>query len=817
MLIKLWCCKSDAAVTEEQNRETFLPSSTRGDNTSKGRSSSSSSRRHSRNKKHEQTDAIEPDDSNKTATLGSSYSSAGGILLDDDRDRSNDGKKTSWEKRVIISTPSSTAVSSTNPAVVGTKVILNEPSEPSVTTTTTTAARCIVSGCWQDLMENEEHSCSSEHNSSSSNHEPQSTIDASHHSMARQISHVIRKKSMDMTAHSTSSATNLRQSNLSKRSSIKLGSFYSDESAKQAQIRRQEYKHYNYIFTENLDEDDQELQDKIVDWSSRHTTLQKLRSVHNIISSHGLYNNQDLQQDILKGLKRREWLESLVALDPRRQIHLYFTEVARAGGPLQDPLTKAPVSIIRGFRRASSFSVWRPTSLDAIQLMMTGKATGKGLEVKGKSAKKGRLSGLIPFIQIHQDLHKNVGKLGLSKEGRIHVYYKNDDIRSRALKLFMNVIRDMVSLPIFLPNDSSRDLNQEYRWEVSDYGIYRLNKSGFGLDISERVFYQACVMEQDITRTGDLETGRPSEPNFQSMNFESTRKYNGIGPRTVVFQLDENEPLKPQTFVVAYEENNSVTPVASDFDCFTVGTRGVTFDQPIVKEQVELMKWMIERIDKVLTTQKKNASWASHWFNVLDQPDQRRKIDMPRFGFGDPKSYEMMAGAVTRFAHNKNGAVRHGAECFNYKFPQDIDDKLLVIADSGFIDDTNRPFKYMTPSELQEFMLNQIDDGYIFPLNPKWIVADQGWKRVYDKMMSCQDDSTKTSLESWYPRDSGVRELIESVYSKHPDGFQDLSGEKLEGTEALDLMKQKLRRKAILRRAVIKIRTARMLASSAAS
>ncbi|GFH47786.1 hypothetical protein CTEN210_04261 [Chaetoceros tenuissimus] len=810
MLIKLWCCKSDSTVTE-QNRETFLPS--RGDDTSKkGQSPSSSSRLHSRNKKHEKTDVMEPDYSNKTTTLGSSYSSAGGILLDDDRDRSNDGKKTS-EKRVMISTPSSsTAAVTSSSAVVGTKVILNETSTPPPTS----AARCIVSGCWQDLMEDEVRSFSSDHDDTS-NHDPQSTIDASHHSMVKQISHVIRKSSMDMTVHSTSSAANLRQSNLSKASSIKIGSFYSDESAKQAQIRRKEYKHYNHIFTENLEKDDQELQDKIVDWSSRHQTLQKLRSVHHIISSHGLYKEQDLQQDILKGLKRREWLESLVALDPRRQIHLYFTEVARAGGPLQDPLTKAPVSIIRGFRRASSFSVWRPTSLDAIQLMMTGKATGKGLEVKGKSAKYGRLSGLIPFIQIHQDLHKNVGKLGLSREGRIHVYYQNDDMRCRALKLFMNVIRDMVSLPIFLPNDSSRDLNQEYRWEVSDYGIYRLNKSGFGLDISERVFYQACVMEQDITRTGDLETGRPSEPNFQSMNFESTRKYNGIGPRTVVLQLDDDEPLKPQTFVVAYEENNSVTPVASDFDCFTVGTRGVTFDQPIASEQVELMKWMIESIDKVLTTQKKNASWASHWFNVLDQPDHRKKIDMPRFGFGDPKSYEMMAGAVTRFAHNKNGAVRHGAECFNYKFPQDIDDKLLVISDSGFIDDTNRPFKYMTPSELQEFMLNQIDDGYIFPLNPKWIVADQGWKRVYDKMMSCQDESTKTSLESWYPRESGVRELIELVYSKHPEGFQDLSGEKLEGTEALDLMKQKLRRRAILRRVVIKIRTARMLASSASS
>merc|ERR1719445_886145 len=131
---------------------------------------------------------------------------------------------------------------------------------------------------------------------------------------------------------------------------------------------------------------------------------------------------------------------------------------------------------------------------------------------------------------------------------------------------------------------------------------------------------------------------------------------------------------------------------------------------------------MIESIVKILGRQDGETSWASHWFNVLKQPDDRRKIKTPRFGFGDPKSYKIMEGAVTRFTHNKNGAVRHGAECFNYKMPQDLDDKLLVIADSGDIDGTNRPCKYMTTEELQEFMLKKIDDGYIFPLNPKWIV-----------------------------------------------------------------------------------------------
>ena len=35
-----------------------------------------------------------------------------------------------------------------------------------------------------------------------------------------------------------------------------------------------------------------------------------------------------------------------------------------------------------------------------------------------------------------------------------------------------------------------------------------------------------------------------------------------------------------------------------------------------------------------------------------------------RYGFGDPKSYDLMAKAVERL--HFCGAVRHGAECFNF-------------------------------------------------------------------------------------------------------------------------------------------------------
>ena len=45
-------------------------------------------------------------------------------------------------------------------------------------------------------------------------------------------------------------------------------------------------------------------------------------------------------------------------------------------------------------------------------MMMAGKATGKGLNVKGKSAKRGVLSGYVPFLQISDEAHKS--KMGTS-------------------------------------------------------------------------------------------------------------------------------------------------------------------------------------------------------------------------------------------------------------------------------------------------------------------------------------------------------------------------------------------------------------------
>ena len=88
------------------------------------------------------------------------------------------------------------------------------------------------------------------------------------------------------------------------------------------------------------------------------------------------------------------------------------------------------------------FSVWRPTSMIALRMMLEGRATGKGLNVKGKSARQGELSGFVPFLQISEEAHKH--KVGTSpKEARIRVYYQSSESREAALAIFQPVLDEM--------------------------------------------------------------------------------------------------------------------------------------------------------------------------------------------------------------------------------------------------------------------------------------------------------------------------------------------------------------------------------------
>jgi hypothetical protein len=125
-----------------------------------------------------------------------------------------------------------------------------------------------------------------------------------------------------------------------------------------------------------------------------------------------------------------------------------------------------------------------------------------------------------------------------------------------------------------------------------------------------------------------------------------------------------------------------------------------------------------------------------------------------------------MENAVKRLT--SDGAVRHGSECFNYYFPQELDEEFLVIFDKF----DGLPWKYMDAEDMQAFLSARLDDGHTFPLNPKWILCDPGWKAIYDKLVVSENETVRNSMEIWFPPSSGVREQIEDICARHPDGFQ---------------------------------------------
>ena len=299
------------------------------------------------------------------------------------------------------------------------------------------------------------------------------------------------------------------------------------------------------------------------------------------------------------------------------------------------------------------------------------------------------------------------------------------------------------------------------------------------LDIKESLFWECYVMMQDCSRPANTEwdIGRKSLPPFMEMNLETIRREPGIDePRAVVYQMSKMNAMEPRTLLMAYEENGRVKPVVSDFDCFILGSRGVRYQLPIPPDQVELLKWSVNNIGQVLDERNsRNAEkmdWVDTWFGVLNK-SRGYHPKPPRFGNGDPKSYEIIEVAESRL--RDTGCVRHGAECFNWFFPQEIDEEFLVISDTL---PGNRKWKKMNVHELQDILIEKIREGFTFPINPKWVLCDPGWKRVYNELLASEHPNVQDSINCWLPPEAGLREQIEEISARHPCGF-DMEGVKI--------------------------------------
>jgi hypothetical protein len=551
----------------------------------------------------------------------------------------------------------------------------------------------------------------------------------------------------------------------------------------------------------------------------------------------------------LKQQRCKKWLKSFLKLDPRYQILKHFNIVAHryADASLSTLSYDSPSkqtsqstfnseddpdsSLFLNARFPAAFTVWRPTSKEAIVRMMKGEVTGKGMDVKGKSAKGGCLSGLIPFVQIHNNDHKSK-VLRPPKGGRMKIFYKSNSCRffaeremnviAQEMKVAVQSAKRILSKTSSATDEARRNAMKSIVWDVTDFNIYQINETSgeWGLNIAERVFFESYIVRKSVERCKKYESCRPSEPAFQDMNFATTRISNdprktANGNYPVVLQTNEDDAISdlyPRSLVVAYQDINTgkVTPVASDFDCFLMGTRAVDYPKPLPPNQIDVMKGLIDEIEKILSEKKEDRSWTQRWLDLLKEKALMgsHKVEVPAYGFGDPKSYKIMEKAVAHFKSNKNGAVCHGAEAFNYVFPQELDEQFLVIMNDF---PGNIPWKYVGQMELKGILNKKIDDGFCFPINPKWILADRGWKELYDKMINSKNETTKAAMEVWYPRESGIRERLNELHKKFPKGFSSgrrSLGDDFEGREAMDHANEEFRRYITLQRAKSKLRAA---------
>jgi len=281
----------------------------------------------------------------------------------------------------------------------------------------------------------------------------------------------------------------------------------------------------------------------------------------------------------------------------------------------------------------------------------------------------------------------------------------------------------------------------------------------YGLDIPEPVLREAYITQADITFRIGWETGRKSEPAFMDMNIKGVASH--AEPKMVLFQSDLQDPLNPHGLLIAYAER-TVKPVVSDFDTFLVGSHGMEYED-LPPEQEKLLVWAIDKTEKILS-EPGEGSWTSRWLQVLTESAMHVKL--PKYGFGDPVSYQLISEVID--ATIETGAIRHGAECFNYVFPQELDDAYLVVW-HDFED--GKAWEYLDEDELRDFLIDRAKEGYIFPLNPVWLIRDLDWWCVYEALISSDEGQSFINHYFKNTEHSNVPERLQQLHDEYPDGF----------------------------------------------
>lgn len=125
----------------------------------------------------------------------------------------------------------------------------------------------------------------------------------------------------------------------------------------------------------------------------------------------------------------------------------------------------------------------------------------------------------------------------------------------------------------------------------------------------------------------------------------------------------------------------------------------------------------------------------------------------------------MIQGVVE--ATRETGAIRHGAECFNYIFPQELDEAYLVVW-HGFED---KAWEYLDEDELRDFLIERAAEGWLFPLNPIWVIRDEEWWSVYEALL--KTEAGAKYIQHYFGLCDGVDQSkrLADIHKTYEDGF----------------------------------------------
>ncbi|CAE7457066.1 unnamed protein product [Symbiodinium natans] len=99
----------------------------------------------------------------------------------------------------------------------------------------------------------------------------------------------------------------------------------------------------------------------------------------------------------------------------------------------------------------------------------------------------------------------------------------------------------------------------------------------------------------------------------------------------------------------------------------------------------------------------------------------------------------------------------------------ELDDEFLVVW-QGFSEMHGKPWDYKDEASLRAFLLERIQEGFSFPLNPVWPVRDKGWFEVFQALRASEHGAT--DLQSWFPPELDYASTIEKLHAKFPEGFR---------------------------------------------